>query len=402
MKKLKFIQVGIIIFIICSIFIFYTKLEKPIGFQGEITVFTEVGDLGQVVNSISIKYDKIVSDENIDTDTFVINYYDKKGPNTAKINKIYTSNLSDGLESDNGNYVIIDVEAFSGNDEYQITQYKDVYNPNSKFNEVKLEKENIKNVKTQIVDDFEKKTFIDNDLGISLNYRLFEPKVYDNKKYPLVLFLHGSGECGSDNEVQLLKYRGAIVFADKNNQEKNPCYVIAPQLPLEKQISYSSEGWNDPSYEAVLVDLIKDYVNNANVDVNRIYVTGLSMGGIGTWDLIEDNPDLFAAAIPICGQGDISKVSAIKELPIWAFHSENDTIVPVSGTFVLSQGENVKIVNGTRDVVDALKSAGSTKIKYTEYKKDSIEIKDLELAHMSWVPAYKNEEVITWLFAQKK
>jgi len=221
------------------------------------------------------------------------------------------------------------------------------------------------------------------------------------------LFLHGAEESGSDNEAQLVRYKAALVFADKKNQNRNPCYVIAPKLPLEYMVDMlnGKGGWTDSKYQQTLGDLVRGFGENPNIDRTRIYITGLSMGAMGTWALIESNPDLFAAAMPVCGMGDVAKVSKIKHMQIWAFHAENDPIVPVAGSDGMSTPPGIfkftDNAKGTRDVVDALKSVGNTKVKYTEYKVDDAKMQGLPIAHFSWVSAYNNQEAINWLFENR-
>src|SRR5262249_5923284 len=146
--------------------------------------------------------------------------------------------------------------------------------------------------------------------GKELPYRLMKPEGYDaSKKYPLVIFLHGAGERGTDNEKQLV--HGVPQFASKENREKYPCFLIAPQCP-DKQ-SWVNVDWSaephtipkEPAESAKLVlNLIQSLQKEYSVDPKRIYITGLSMGGYGTWDLLARKPELFAAAVPICGGGD--------------------------------------------------------------------------------------------------
>jgi predicted peptidase len=225
----------------------------------------------------------------------------------------------------------------------------------------------------------EKKVYTD-PAGKKLPYRLLLPDNYDkSKKYPLVLFLHGAGERGDDNEKQLV--HGVPEFAKEENRKKYPCILIAPQCPtglkwgdwtLKEPFSKTPTEPNRLALE--LVDAIqKEY----SVDPKRIYVTGLSMGGFGTWDLISRHPEKFAAAVPICGGGDPKQAEKIATIPIWVFHGAKDGAVKVERS---------------RDMVEALKKAGGSP-KYTEYPKEG---------HASWVPAYKDAEMFKWLFEQKK
>lgn len=217
--------------------------------------------------------------------------------------------------------------------------------------------------------------------GKTIPYRVLKPENIDPKmKYPLVLFLHGAGERGNDNEKQLV--HGVAEFAKAENRKKYPCILVAPQCP-------TGQGWSDflakqPKADkeqsgpgAAVVDLVCGLTYSLPIDCDRVYITGLSMGGYGTWDIITRNPTFFAAAVPVCGGGDPSKADKIAKLPIWVFHGAKDKAVPVERS---------------REMVEALKKAGGQP-KYTEYP---------DVGHDSWVPAYKDPEMMDWLFAQKR
>ena len=156
------------------------------------------------------------------------------------------------------------------------------------------------------------------DKGDTLNYRQLYPDSDTLRKYPLVIFLHGSGERGSDNEAQL-KW-GVMNFAADQNMMLHPALVIAPQCPAQMSWSNFSRDKNSTEMHLqptptkpmeLLIGLIHQLIKTMPVDSNRIYITGLSMGGYGTYDAIERYPNLFAAAVPVCGGGDISKATSI-------------------------------------------------------------------------------------------
>jgi predicted peptidase len=227
----------------------------------------------------------------------------------------------------------------------------------------------------------DKRTFT-GERGGKLPYRLLKPDDYDAKKsYPLVVFLHGAGERGSDNDKQLI--HGVAEFVRDENRKKYPCFLIAPQCPDGKkwvEVDWGAASHHMPAEpsqsEALVLELIAALQKEYSIDAKRIYVTGLSMGGFGTWDLICRKPGLFAAAVPVCGGGDEMQAAKIAQLPIWAFHGAKDDAVKVSRT---------------RNMIEAIKKAGGHP-KYTEYPKEG---------HASWVPAYKDAEMMKWLFEQK-
>lgn len=220
--------------------------------------------------------------------------------------------------------------------------------------------------------------------GDTLNYRLLYPDSDPARKYPLVIFLHGSGERGNDNEAQL-KW-GVTNFATDQNMMLHPALVIAPQCPLNSSWSNFSREKNgtelylqgSPSKPMQLVlGLIQQLIKTMPVDTNRIYITGLSMGGYGTYDAIERYPDLFAAAVPVCGGGDVTKAGMIARMPIWIFHGADDPAVNP----LLSH-----------DMLQALTKAGAHP-GFTQYP---------EVGHFSWIEAYSDQMMIEWLFRQHK
>jgi predicted peptidase len=223
--------------------------------------------------------------------------------------------------------------------------------------------------------------------SLNLPYRLFIPKNYDSKKtYPLVLALHGAGERGTDDSIQLTTHHLATVWAVDSNQAKRPSFILAPQCPPWPAVwvntPFGQGTYNQdkvplqPPLRAV-VELLDSMLIKYSIDTNRIYVVGLSMGGYATWDILMRYPKRFAAAVPICGGADTSKAPLIKHVPIWAFHGDSDKTVPVEAT---------------RQMIAALRKAGGTP-RYTEYPK---------VGHGSWGPALQEPELPLWLFAQKR
>ena len=227
---------------------------------------------------------------------------------------------------------------------------------------------------------FEPREYIVKDIG-TLKYRLLKPVDYNpNHTYPLVIFLHGAGERGDDNIAQLK--HGMKDFLEPERRKKYPCYVLAPQCPTGKkwvEVDWSAESHEQPSEPSVSMrlthDLVLEMIETANVNKNRVYITGLSMGGYGTWDAIGRYPNLFAAAVPICGGGDPATVEKFAKLPVWAFHGDKDTAVPVERS---------------RMMIEALKKAGGEP-KYTEYP---------GVGHDSWSATFANPELYDWLFTQ--
>jgi len=214
----------------------------------------------------------------------------------------------------------------------------------------------------------------------TMAYRLLQPEQQAKKNFPLVIFLHGIGERGNDNQAQIKHI--ADLFLDPDTKTRFPGYVLAPQCPAKMMWARHDkhEGRlimrEKPTRAmAMLIALIDKIEKDFPVDPARIYVTGLSMGGYGTWDLIARFPDRFAAAVPICGGGDPETAFSIKHLPLWAFHGALDKVV---------------LPQQSRVMIKALQDAGGTP-GYTEYP---------DTGHDSWVNAYSDPNLLPWMFDQ--
>jgi len=174
---------------------------------------------------------------------------------------------------------------------------------------------------TKLTDLLEARVY-ESETHAKLPYRLFVPAGSNEsgKRYPLVLFLHGAGERGSDNASQLR--HGVRDFVSPESQAKRPAFVLAPQCA-------KGLWWSSKSSLDLVFDLLASVRKSYPIDSERIYITGLSMGGFGTWAAITRRPGLFAAAIPICGAGDPKSASKLVNIPIWAFHGDADRAVNV-------------------------------------------------------------------------
>ena len=230
--------------------------------------------------------------------------------------------------------------------------------------------------------------------GNRIWYRLFRPAATGGQPLSLVVFLHGSGERGEDNDLQVAGNRGAVVWTEKEEQALRPCFVLAPQAPSEK-------SFNVPEFEKPFLEFLRKFLEENPVDKNRVYLTGLSMGGMGTWEYCARYPDLWAAAAPICGAGDPAAIRAAKDIPFWAFHAVDDPFVPIDGDL----GRDGQVRVGTRRMVIALKNYGAD-VRSTEYPKGYIHehfgYPEAFAGHAAWEPAYSDERFRAWLFEQKK
>ena len=200
---------------------------------------------------------------------------------------------------------------------------------------------------------------------VSARYQLYLPEGYGkdaNARWPLILFLHGAGERGED--VEKVKAHGPPKLVAQG--KKLPFIVVSPQCP-------TNAWWSNETLNALLDDVMKAYA----VDADRVYLTGLSMGGYGTWALATEYPDRFAAIAPICGGGTPRTARRIKDIPAWVFHGAKDEIVP------LKQGQ---------EMADAMKAAGGN-VKFTVYP---------EAGHDSWTQTYDNPELFAWFLQHKR
>ncbi len=212
---------------------------------------------------------------------------------------------------------------------------------------------------TQQAKTFEKEVLV----KVRLDYLLSLPANYNSsaQSWPLVLFLHGSGESGSD--LSKVKTHGPPKVVDAKGPF--PFILVSPQS--------NGRGWNPEALNALLDAVMKEY----RVDPDRVYLTGLSMGGYGTWALAAAHPEKFAAIAPICGGGNPADAPKLAKLPIWVFHGAKDNTVPLKRS---------------EEMVEAIKAAGGNP-KFTVYP---------EAGHDSWTVTYDNPEFYTWLLAQKR
>ena len=233
---------------------------------------------------------------------------------------------------------------------------------------------------SQDLDLYEQKIFVtEKD---TLNYRILKPLNYDStKQYPVHLFLHGAGERGNDNVSQLA--HGSKLFLKTESREKYNSWVIFPPAPKHDWWGYKDPyklNYNVKESKAMslVVKLMDNFSKRNDVNQNKIYVSGLSMGGMGTFVILNLRPDMFAAATPICGDGDPNSVNNYaKKIPIWIFHGSDDTVV--------SPKKSLKMANA---IIDA---GGSPKITFYE-----------NVGHDSWNNAFAEEDFLKWIHSKTK
>ena len=232
---------------------------------------------------------------------------------------------------------------------------------------------------------FKKKEFIYK--GDTLRYRVLFPESYDkSKSYPLVLFLHGSGEKGNDNEKQLAN--GGALFTDSLNRHNYPAIVLFPQCP-------ANQGWvsikelTDAKFDIIdtkepakplglAKKLVDFYQKTEAIDSKRIYVLGISLGGMGTFDIICRYPTTFAAAIPICGAVNVERLKKVRKMPIRIYNGDSDNSVSPEYS---------------RNAFIELKADGSQQVEHIEYP---------GVGHNSWTPAFAEPDFLKWLFSKNR
>jgi len=201
---------------------------------------------------------------------------------------------------------------------------------------------------------------------LNCQYLLFLPEDYEKKqqRWPMILFLHGVGERGSD--LNLVKKHGPPKIIE--NRKDFPFIVVSPQCP-------QGQWWTEKV--EVLINLLDDIINRYNVDTERVYLTGLSMGGYGTWTLAAAHPERFAAIAPICGGGERYMADKFRKVSVWAFHGAKDNVVPVAKS---------------EEIVNAINACGGN-AKLTVYP---------NAAHDSWTVTYDNPELYDWFLRHRK
>lgn len=212
--------------------------------------------------------------------------------------------------------------------------------------------------------------------GHILPYTLLLPEVEKDKKYPLIVHLHGAGSWAPDYE----RLPGQCLCMVKKNY---PAIILVPKT--DTPMKWADHDWTktehhqtpapQPSLRATYELVLSMLKNDSRIDSKRVYIIGQSMGGFGTWDFVTRYREIVAAAVPVCGGGDVETMKKIKDLPVWIFHGDADNVVPVENS---------------RRLYAELQRLGAP-AKYTEYP---------GVMHASWTPAFSDENLFRWLFEQ--
>jgi predicted peptidase len=250
--------------------------------------------------------------------------------------------------------------------------------------------------------------------ALALPYRLFIPRNYSGaRRYPIILTFHGVGECGTDNSAQL--NNGIVTpWLQDSVQQREPCFVVSPQCPSGAK--WANFSWSNDTYRidfiplstamSAVVSMLDSLKREFSLDTTRFYVTGLSMGGCGTWDIIGRFPAMFAAAIPLCGVGDSSRAPNFASMAVWAFHGATDGVVPVGGSrnpVAAMERRGVSVVRYTSTLSGASPNMpwqslhdsvyGGSMHLYTEYSDGT---------HLIWDATYANPLLPAWLLSKRR
>lgn len=397
--------------------------------QKEFNIITEVKEYGQVVTKLVVKYDQVVTKEELSKDLYTVKRLaaDLDDNGQAVNNPIETeiavtgvsvANDEVGTEAKKGNYVVINLEygADKPNSNTLNFRFPEFHNHLMTLTYTVTQTKDFNGTETGLlkqgktinlaVDDY-----TSGKSSSGLDYRAFAPKADDHKN-ALVIWFHGAGEGGTNNVSQLAGNEGAVAFSRDYQDIFDGAYVLAPQTPTfwvtDTDNGSGVELKAEKDYTADVISLIKEYLaNNPDIDPSRVYVGGCSKGGWQTISTLLAAPELFAAAFPICPaytpeESKAADFSKLKDMPIWVVHAKDDKIVTI---------------DYSKTLVERLKAA-KAKVTYTTYtdeydmngtitniKVDGI----LYNNHFSWVPALNNLPVnedgvhlINWIAAQSK
>lgn len=388
-----------------------------------VTAITEVFGDGQKVTAAAIEFDKDIKNSNLSINDFSVE--------DRTITKIYANNAADkSTNRTDGRFVIIELSLTDANAALFVQSGRQ-----STVKEVKVSVRQLKKLETPggesyapsadfvtsnkqinlVVDDFQQLEFKDTETGKTLKYNLFVPKKYDqNKSYPLVMFIHDAGAVGTETKRTLIQGNGAIVWASPSEQSKHEAFVLAPQYEnviVNDQSEMTEEG-------DITVRMLNAIAGQYNIDRNRLYTTGQSMGCMTSIALNIKYPDLFAAAFLVAGQWDAAKVAPLAKDNLWIIVSEGD-LKAFPGmnaiTAALEKG-GAKISRATwNGQASAAEFAGEvskmmaedSNVKYTALKKGTVVSPGMpddggNNHRGTWHIAYNIEGVRDWLFMQKK
>lgn len=419
MKRLFSLLVAMLMLISCVAFAEEAAEEViPPPNPVDAKIVTKVIDEGQIINGVRIEFDGEWTTGTLTTSSFTVNGF--------SVVQLYINNSGRPGEAEyTGKYVfaMFDEPMGIGGGTYGTLQYSMDTGTNSAPRDLTL---NISYNSTIIdakgyvhaeVDDFIEGSVTD-DNGYTTNYRLFVPEDKE-ATLPLVIWLHGAGERGDNNFTQIAANRGALNYATLDSQAEHPCYVLAPQAHAKTE--EDNGGWNEPAV-ANIGTIVKNLLAEYPIDASRIYVTGCSMGGMGTKSMMKAFPDMVAAAVVIANGSfleDETELATVKDIPTIIITGAADSKGEADNTmvanhklvtdlgykavaFLTERGRNGYLrgeaaARDLKPVIDEMTETGSI-WAYVTYLADTV----VPSAHWSWMAASENETLHDWMFAQVK
>lgn len=416
----------------------------------EVDVVAPVGPLGAAVTAVALELDRTVSAPYTDLDeaAFAVSatLEDVTAPRT--VTRAYLSETAEpGTPRARGRFVVVEVSPDDPN--AGVLRYDGTLNHRLPLESAYLvqvlddvvdrrgrvllgatgDALAADDVVLPVVDDFAFRATTGSS-GVTLRYGLFSPGrdrspgspghhrggSPDATRYPLVVALHGSGERGTDGTTPLLANELGVAFAKPSRQASDPSFVLVPQAPPPsvQPVEPGQSVWEVPGVQEALLELVERTVATSPVDPDRVYLTGLSMGSMGTFDILPKRPDLFAAALPVTGYADLASAPVLRDIPIWATHSVDDTTVlfdrpdsdwnlmaaiEATGTPVTRDAWAANLPDeeneaNARAQWDRAEAAGSHTL-FTAWTAGTTPVNP----HFAWVPTYSNDVMVDWLFS---
>ncbi|WP_028296634.1 alpha/beta hydrolase-fold protein [Olivibacter sitiensis] len=412
-----------IILLTCAVALASCASQKQAGKIQSITALTEVFGDGQKTTAALVEYDREIENEKLDKASFSVE--------GRTITAVYANAEPEkSEEGKDGKYVIIELAKDDataatfipkGKDseirtaKVAVSQLKEIATSDAKSiapTEKAIDNDKVVNL---IVDDFTQHEYQDQQTGITVKYNLYVPKNYDkNKSYPMVMFIHDAGVVSPEIKATLMQGLGAVIWASPEEQAKHEAFVLAPQYSVVT-VNDQSEFTEDLD---ATVNLINELTSQYNIDKNRLYTTGQSMGCMSSIALDIKYPDLFAASFLVAGQWDASKVAPMANDKLWIIVSEGDNkaFPGMNAITAALEKEGAKVSRATfngkatpeefaEDVKKVL--AQGNKIQYTPLKAGTVVPPDMQGQggsdhRATWRIAYTIEGVRDWLFEQSK
>ncbi|UZN04337.1 prolyl oligopeptidase family serine peptidase [Cellulomonas sp. S1-8] len=406
-----------------------------------VDVVVQVGPLGAAVTAVALEYDRSISARpgTLDETAFVVEVTLDDVTSARTVTDAYVSGSAEpGAPRRSGRFLVVALDpadanasvlAYDGELNHRIdldgaytVDLRDDLVDRSGRVVVPATVDALANddVVTPVVDDFVQRSTTASS-GVRLRYGLFSPDVdrAGAELVPLVVALHGAGERGTDGHVQLLANELGVAFAAPSRQQSDPSFVLVPQAPPPsvQPVGDWVGVWDVPEVQSALLELVDRTIAQHPVDPDRVYVTGLSMGSMGTFQVLAERPDLFAAALPVTGYADPRFASVFAAVPTWATHSVDDEAVPFDHpysdwnllTAIEATGAAVTRDEWAANLPDAENEAraqaqwdraraeGSHTL-FTAWTAGTTPVN----AHFAWVPTYSNDIMVDWLYSHER